>query len=60
MVGSTQIAVVYVFEDVASFGKWRGDETIDALFAESWQYCENVTSELWGPSPMSPEPLRPS
>lgn len=57
--GETQITVLYLFDDLDAFAKWRSDDAVDQIFTDSWQYLENSHMELLGPSPIAPEPLRP-
>ena len=57
--GSQEVAVTYEFADMNAFSSWISNEDVQQLFAEARSYCENMASELWGPSPVVPEPIRP-
>ncbi|MFC1639858.1 antibiotic biosynthesis monooxygenase family protein [Gemmatimonadota bacterium] len=57
--GNSQIAVTYEFADMASWAAWQSDETMQRLFQESREFITNVTAEVWGPSPVVPEAIRP-
>jgi hypothetical protein len=51
--------VTIEFADLAAFAAFYADEDIQDVFAERHIYEVNLSSELWGPSPVVPEPLRP-
>jgi antibiotic biosynthesis monooxygenase (ABM) superfamily enzyme len=55
--GSHEVAVTYEFPDMAAFNSWITNEEVQRLLVETRSYCENVTSELWGPSPLVPKPV---
>jgi heme-degrading monooxygenase HmoA len=57
--GSHQIAATYEFTDMAAWAAWVAHADYQNLMAEFRPFVTNVTSELWGPSPIVPEPLRP-
>lgn len=57
--GTSEVAVTYEFADMATFGKWYQSEGVQRAMQESREYCENMVSELWGPSPVVPKPVRP-
>jgi antibiotic biosynthesis monooxygenase (ABM) superfamily enzyme len=58
--GSSQIATIHEFDDLAAFARWYSHaETQQILTVETRAYVTHVTSELWAPSPVVPEPLRP-
>ena len=57
--GVSQIAATYEFEDMASWAAWQSSETMQTMLQEFRQYVSNASAELWGPSPVVPEPLRP-
>jgi len=56
--GSHEVAVTYEFPDMNAFTSWVSNEEVQKLFVEARSYCENITSELWGPSPVVPKPIR--
>ena len=57
--GSHQIATTYEFKDMAAWAAWMESSDYAKLTAEFRPFVSNVSSELWGPSPVVPEPLRP-
>ena len=57
--GSSQIAVTYEFKDMAAWAEWQSSETMQRLLQEIRAFTTNLTAELWGPSPVVPEPIRP-
>ena len=56
--GTSQVASFYVFPDMEAFGKWVTDDVVREEFAKARDYLSNVTTEVWGPSPFAPEPIR--
>jgi hypothetical protein len=46
--GNHQVTALDVFEDLAGFATWRANEEISQIFAELWQYADNVHTELLG------------
>jgi len=58
--GAHAIVVTYEFADMASWAAWYGDETIQEIFAEARAgYITDFEAEIWGPSPVLPQPIRP-
>ena len=57
--GSYQVALTYEFADMKAWAAWNSNEDIQKLWDEARQYITNVSYELWGPSPVVPEPIRP-
>ena len=57
--GNSHIATTYEFEDMSSWAVWQASETMQRLLQEGRTFMVNSTAELWGPSPVVPEPLRP-
>jgi len=57
--GSHQVAITCEFEDMAAWAAWHSHEDMQELLVEARLYEENVYYELWGPSPIVPEPVRP-
>ena len=57
--GSSQALVTYEFADMAAWAAWWGKEDIQKVMTELRTVALNVTSELWGPSPVVPAPIRP-
>ncbi|RIK33518.1 MAG: hypothetical protein DCC55_34785 [Chloroflexi bacterium] len=44
--GDHRTTVLDFFEDLAGFATWRANEAIAQIFAELWQYADNVHTEL--------------
>ena len=57
--GSYQVAVTYEFTDMNAWAAWSSNEDMLKLWDEARAYITNVSYELWGPSPIISEPIRP-
>ena len=57
--GSYQVAVTYEFADMNAWAAWSSNEDMLKLWDEARAYITNVSYELWGPSPIISEPIRP-
>jgi quinol monooxygenase YgiN len=57
--GAGQVAVTYEFADMAAWAAWQGSDEVQAVNNELHTLAVNVTFEVWGPSPVVPEPIRP-
>ena len=57
--GASEVAVTYEFADMTGFARWYQSEAVQHVVQESREYCENMATELWGPSPVVPKPVRP-
>ncbi|MDM8540899.1 hypothetical protein QUF90_07405 [Desulfococcaceae bacterium HSG9] len=57
--GCHQVAVTYEFADMQDWASWYYNEEIQKVFDEGRTYMANMSVELWGPSPIVPEPIRP-
>ena len=57
--GAHQIVVTYEFADLAAWAAWESNEESQKINDEGRTYITNVSSELWGPSPIVTEPIRP-
>ncbi len=58
-VGSGQIVTTYEFADLAAFAAWRASAEVQQVLSELQTFAQNITSEVWGPSPVVPAPIRP-
>ena len=56
--GSYQVALTYEFADMKAWAAWNSNEDIQKLWDEAREYITNVSYELWGPSPVVPEPAK--
>jgi hypothetical protein len=54
-----QFVGVSEFSNLAEWADWYKKEDIQKLFNELRFYTPNLTFELWGPSPLIPNPIRP-
>jgi heme-degrading monooxygenase HmoA len=59
LTGSHQVVSTYEFANAADWVAWRTDEDVQRVMDEARAFCGNLSAELWGPSPVAPEPLRP-
>jgi antibiotic biosynthesis monooxygenase (ABM) superfamily enzyme len=57
--GASQVAVTIEFADLTAFAAFYADEGMQKLLNESRAFEINLSYELWGPSPVVPEPIRP-
>jgi len=59
IMGCHQVAVTYEFINMQAWASWQEDEETKKVFEESRPCITNLSMELWGPSPVVPEPIRP-
>jgi len=57
--GSFQVVVTHEFENMAAWAAWYSTDTVQTVLAELRTLANNVTTELWGPSSIVPQPIRP-
>jgi antibiotic biosynthesis monooxygenase (ABM) superfamily enzyme len=57
--GETQVVTTFQFEDFASWSAWFDHEKVQAVFEQMFAMVTNIHRELWEPSPIVPEPIRP-
>ena len=57
--GSHQIAATYEFADMSAFAAYVSNDDFQNLMMEVRAFVTNVSTEVWGPSPLAPEPIRP-
>jgi len=57
--GSSQLVITQEFADLAAYAAWRSHPENERIWVESHTYLENISVELWGPSPVSAALLRP-
>jgi len=60
VLGTPQVCTTTVWNAVADWGAFAQSAEWDALQRELRTFVTNVRVELWGPSPVVPEPMRPS
>jgi quinol monooxygenase YgiN len=57
--GAPQVVSTHEFADMSAWAAWSSSEEVQKAFAELHTLAVNVTTELWGPSPVVPLPVRP-
>lgn len=57
--GASQSVVTYEFTDMAAWAAWQSDGEVQKVLAELHTLASNVEIEIWGPSPIVPQPIRP-
>lgn len=57
--GTSQVVVTYEFADMAAWAAWQAHEDTQKVLGELRTLAVNAAIELWGPSPVVPEPIRP-
>jgi quinol monooxygenase YgiN len=57
--GPHQIAATYEFTDMAAWAAWTAHPDYQKIMEDVRPFVTNLSTELWGPSPVVPEPLRP-
>jgi quinol monooxygenase YgiN len=57
--GTHRIVATYEFADIATWAAWQSHEDIQKTRNELDALATDVTTELWGPSPVYPAPIRP-
>ncbi|MCK6623753.1 MAG: hypothetical protein DPW09_26365 [Anaerolineae bacterium] len=57
--GAFQVVVTYEFEDMGAWAAWHDVEAVQTVLTELRTLATDVTTELWGPSLLVPQPIRP-
>lgn len=57
--GGSEVVVTYEFADMATWAAWYDHDDVQQVVNELRTLANNVTMELWGPSPIVPQPIRP-
>lgn len=57
--GETQVVTIFEFNDFESWSAWFNHQKVQTVFEEMFHMVTNVRRELWEPSPILPEPIRP-
>ena len=57
--GPAEVVVTYEFADMAAWAAWYDHDDVQQVIAEVHTLATDVTTELWGPSPIVPQPIRP-
>ena len=57
--GAHHVVLTYEFADMAAWAAWQTHEDVQKTRDELDAFATDVTTELWGPSPLTPAPVRP-
>jgi antibiotic biosynthesis monooxygenase (ABM) superfamily enzyme len=57
--GAAQIVATFEFADMAGWAGWHSADDAQAALTELRTLATNVSTALWGPSPLTPQPVRP-
>lgn len=57
--GSHQVVVTYEFADMQALASWQSNETTQKAMEDGTNYITDLRTEILGPSPIVPEPIRP-
>ena len=57
--GASQVVVTLEFADFTTWTAWYTHKDVQRLLSEARTFNINMSFELWGPSPIVPEPIRP-
>ena len=61
LAGSPQVMIVLSWESVADWNKFESTKDWTILIEEMKKtFVLDMKSQVWGPSPIAPEPLKPS
>ena len=56
---SPQVRATYVWKDLASWSEWMQMSKVAELMPALSTYATNIRTQIWGPSSVMPESLRP-
>jgi len=60
LLGNPQVRVSVMWKSLEDWAKFAETDVWHSLEAECRTFATNIRVELWGPSPVMPEPLRPA
>jgi len=58
VLGSPQVRLTVVWQTLADWARWVEGAERQAFQSELLKFATNVKFEIWGPSPLIPEPIR--
>jgi hypothetical protein len=59
ILGSPLARTTVLWQTLADWAKFAESAENQAILSELRKFATNIRTELWGPSPVVPEPLRP-
>ncbi|NQU33127.1 MAG: antibiotic biosynthesis monooxygenase [Bacteroidetes bacterium] len=57
--GSSQVVTTYEFSEMSDWAAWNSNADMQKVMEELHTLALNVNIEIWGLSPVVPEPIRP-
>ena len=57
--GDHRVVVTVEFADLAAWQAWYESEAVQGVLDSMVAVILNFETELWGPSPVAPQPIRP-
>lgn len=57
--GDAQVVVTNEFADMAAWAAWSSNEAVQQAWQELHAHTLHLSAEVWGPSPVIPQPIRP-
>jgi heme-degrading monooxygenase HmoA len=60
VLGSPKVRTTTVFRSLEDWAKFAESDAWHSMEAEMHGFATNMKLEVWGPSPVLPEPVRPS
>jgi len=60
ILGSPKVRLTTVWQTLGDWANFSQSAAWQAIEAELLTFTTNASTEIWGPSPVVPEPLRPS
>lgn len=58
LLGSPHVRTAVVWEDLSAWARFAESETGRTMMEQFLPFVTHVQTELWGPSPVLPEPIR--
>lgn len=55
--GKSQVVATYEFTDLKAWTDWQENEDVKVVMNELRSVAFNITTELWGPSPVADKPV---
>lgn len=58
LTGPYKLSSIVEFPDIASWANWRIHDDVQNVYSQLQNLASNIISELWGPSPIIPKPIK--